>query len=188
MPGADRSNVSRRSRPSGRRRPQGFSWARALSPLVTLAVVSVPLYGAHVLLDHPVRSLHMEGTFERVTPGEVRSAMDPGLQGGFLSADLAKLRRLVEALDWVEHAQVARRWPDALVVRVTEHQVAARWGDAALISREGEIFAEGSRHVFPELPRLAGPPQSERRVRGPLSATASTARRGEPVSCGAVRR
>ena len=160
MPGTNRRNGSR---PSGRRRPD-INWGRAFSPVVTLAVLAALWLGVRVFLDHPVRNLHMEGSFERVTPVEVQAAMAPGLRGSFLSVDLVELRSLVEALDWVRQAQVARRWPDTLVIRVTEHQVAARWGDTSLISREGEVFAGKSRHIFPELPRLDGPPNTERRV------------------------
>ena len=160
MPGTSRRKGSRAS---GRRRP-GISWGRAFSPLVTLAVAVALWLGARVFLDHPVRNLHMEGGFERVTPVEVQAAMAPGLQGSFLSVDLVQLRGLVETLDWVRRAQVARKWPDTLVVRVTEHQVAARWGDSSLISREGEVFAGESRYRFPELPHLAGPREMERRV------------------------
>lgn len=160
MAGASRRKGSRASR----RQRSGISWGRAFSPVVTLAVVAALWLGARVFLDHPVRNLHMEGSFERVTPVEVQAAMASGLQGSFLSVNLVELRGLVETLDWVRQAQVARQWPDTLVIRVTEHQVAARWGDAALISREGEVFASESRHVFPELPRLAGPPATEQRV------------------------
>ena len=106
----------------------------------------------------------MEGSFERVTPIEVQAAMAPGLQGGFLTVDLVELRDLVEALDWVKQVQVARQWPDTLAIRVTEHRVAGRWGDHSLISLEGEIFAGESRYIFPELPRLEGPPETEQRV------------------------
>ena len=111
-----------------------------------------------------MRNLHMEGSFERVTPVEVQAAMAPGLQGGFLSVDLVELRDLLEALDWVKQVQVARQWPDTLAIRVIEHRVAGRWGDHSLISLEGEIFAGESRYIFPELPRLEGPPDTERRV------------------------
>jgi len=158
-----RANRQKGSRVFGRRRP-GISWGRAFSPLVTLAVGASLWFGARVFLDHPLRNLHMQGSFERVTPVEVQAAMAPGLQDSFLSVDLVELRGLVEALDWVVQARVARQWPDTLVIRVAEHQVAGRWGDHSLISVEGEIFAAESRHVFPELPRLAGPPNTERRV------------------------
>ncbi len=160
MPGANRQQGIRAS---GRRRP-GISWGRALSPLVTPAVLAALWLGARVFLDHPVRNLHMEGNFERVTPVEVQAAMAPGLQGGFLTADLVELRDLVEALDWVKQVQVARLWPDTLAIRVTEHRVAGRWGDHSLISLEGEVFAGESRYIFPELPRLDGPPDTKRRV------------------------
>ncbi len=160
MPGAKRQGGLR---PPGRAR-FGISWGRALSPVAMLAVVAAMLLAARVFLDHPVRNLHMEGSFQRVTPVEVQAAMAPGLQDSFLTANLAELRGLVESLDWVKRAQVARQWPDTLVIRVTEHQVAARWGDSSLISREGEIFAGESRYMFPELPHLAGPANTERRV------------------------
>ena len=173
MPGVKRGKGAANS---GRRR-SGIGWGRAFLPVATLAVVAAPLLGARALLDDQVRTLHMEGTFERVTPVEVQAAMAPGLQGSFLAVDLVELRGLVESLEWVKRAQVAKRWPDTLVVRVTEHQVAARWGDTSLISREGEVFAGEARHRFPELPHLAGPPDAGRRVvdrflelQGPLGA------------------
>ena len=160
MPAARRRKGSR---PPERAR-YGISWGRAFSPVVMLAAVAAMLLAARVFLDHPVRNLHMEGSFQRVTPVEVQAAMAPGLEDSFLSANLVELRGLVESLDWVKRAQVARQWPDTLVIRVTEHQVAARWGDTSLISREGEVFAGESRYMFPELPRLAGPASTERRV------------------------
>ena len=160
MPGADRRKGAGKS---GRGRIR-ISWGRAFSPVVILAVAAALYLASRVFLDHPVRNLHMEGSFERVTPVEVQAAMAPGLQGSFLTVDLVELRGLVEALDWVRQAQVARQWPDTLVIRVTEHRVAARWGDTSLISLEGEVFAGEARHMFPELPRLAGPPDSELRV------------------------
>lgn len=160
MAKADRKRSTKAS--PGRR--AGIRWGRALSPLWTLAALAALSLGGRVLLDRPVRNLHLEGSFERVTPVEVQAALASGLRGSMLSVDLGELRALVEALDWVKQARAGRRWPDTLAVRVIEHQVAARWGDSALISREGEVFAAESRHVFPELPRLTGPAATERRV------------------------
>ena len=160
MPAAKRRKGSR---PPERTR-YAISWGRAFSPVVMLAAVAAMLLAARVFLDHPVRNLHMEGSFQRVTPVEVQAAMAPGLEDSFLTVSLVELRGLVESLDWVKRAQVARQWPDTLVIRVTEHQVAARWGDTSLISREAEVFAGESRHMFPELPRLDGPASTERRV------------------------
>ena len=153
-----------RSSKASRKHRSGISWGRALSPLVTVAVLAALFLGGQVLLDRPVRNLHLEGSFQRVTPVEVQAALESGLRGSLLSVDLAELQSLVESLDWVRQAHVGRRWPDTLVIRVIEHRAAARWGDTSLISLEGEVFTADSRYVFPELPRLAGPTATEQRV------------------------
>ena len=99
-----------------------------------------------------------------MTPIQVEAAVADGLKSGFLTVDLGALRERVQALDWVDRANVGRRWPDTLIVRVTEHQAAARWGESGLLNVRGELFTEHSQHAFPELPSLAGPPGSERDV------------------------
>jgi cell division protein FtsQ len=146
----------------------GARWLRWLRTAATLALSAAVLYGAgkgvQLVLDQPVRNLIVEGTFQRVTPVQVEGAAADELDAGFLTVDLAALRARVEALDWVDHANVGRRWPDTLIVRVTEHQAAARWGENGLLNVRGELFTENAQHAFPELPSLAGPPGSERDV------------------------
>jgi cell division protein FtsQ len=119
---------------------------------------------ARTLLDRPIGALSIEGTFQRVTPIEIEAALAPELKQGFLSADLETMRERVRALDWVDKVRIGRLWPDRLVVSVTEHRVAARWGDNGLLNVRGELFTMNARHMFPELPSLAGPDGSEHEV------------------------
>jgi cell division protein FtsQ len=146
----------------------GAQWLRRLRAALLVPVVAGCFYGFYkgveLVLDQPVRNLVVEGTFQRVTPIQVEAAIAEDLSAGFLTANLSALRERVEALDWVDHANVGRRWPDTLIVRVTEHQAAARWGESGLLNVRGELFTEHSQHAFPELPSLAGPPGSERDV------------------------
>ncbi len=143
-------------------------WLRRLRVALALPLVVVALYGvgkgAQLVLDQPVRELVVEGTFQRVTPIQVEAAVAEALRAGFLTVDLGALRERVQALDWVDGASVGRRWPDKLIVRVTEHQAAARWGERGLLNVRGELFTEQSQHAFPELPSLAGPPGTEHDV------------------------
>ena len=115
-------------------------------------------------LDQPVRSIVIDGPFQRVAAVEVEQAARGALKGGFVSADLDKLRAAVEALAWVDRARVQRLWPDRIQVEVVEQQAAARWGEDGLLNTRGELFAQGVRHVPPELPRLDGPEGSEWQV------------------------
>jgi cell division protein FtsQ len=137
-------------------------------PALVLPAVALALYGAFKgvqrVLDQPVRHLVVEGTFQRVTPILVEAAVADGLDAGFMTVNLGLLRERVQALDWVDRANVGRRWPDTLIVRVVEHQAAARWGEQGLLNVRGELFTDRSPHAFPELPSLAGPPGTERDV------------------------
>lgn len=115
-------------------------------------------------LDRPVDALVVEGTFRRVTPIQVEAALDEALDGTFLSLDLERLKDEVAAIDWVDTVQLAREWPDILKVRITEHQAAASWDDSGLLNVRGELFTRDARFSYAELPKLAGPDGSERRV------------------------
>ena len=146
----------------------GASWARRLRAALVLPLAALTVYGAfkgiQLALDQPVRELIVEGTFQRVTPIQVEAAVADGLTAGFMTVNLSDLRERVQQLDWVDGVDVSRRWPDKLIVRVTEHQAAARWGENGLLNVRGELFTERARHSFAELPSLAGPKGTERDV------------------------
>jgi cell division protein FtsQ len=73
-------------------------------------------------------------------------------------------------VEWVRDADVRRRFPDALEIRIEEHQPFARWqvggadGDAdrgLLVNSFGEVFEADTDAV---LPVLSGPPNTSREV------------------------
>ena len=141
-----------------------LEWTRAgriAGALLALAALGLLLA---LGLDQPVRSIVIDGPFQRVAAVEVEQAARGTLTGGFVSADLEQLREAVEALAWVDRARVQRLWPDRVRVEVVEQQAAARWGEDGLLNTRGELFATGVRHVPPELPRLDGPEGSESQV------------------------
>jgi cell division protein FtsQ len=115
-------------------------------------------------LDRPVRVISMDGSFQRVSPGQIEKAIAPFSQAGFMSADLDGIQRAVEALPWVERARIQRRWPNSLHVTVIEQTAAARWGESGLLNTRGELFVRSATHVPAELPRLSGPDGTESQV------------------------
>ena len=112
-------------------------------------------------LDRPVQRVLVEGSFQRVSPPEIEAAVVEVARGGLASVDLDEVRGRIERIDWVDHAVVQRRWPDALRVVVVEQVAAARWNDAGLLNARGELFLRNARYVPPELPLLEGPDGSE---------------------------
>jgi cell division protein FtsQ len=115
-------------------------------------------------LDRPVRVISIDGSFQRVSPGQIEKAVAPFANAGFMSANLDDIQRAVEALPWVDHARIARHWPNSLHVTITEQTAAARWGESGLLNTRGELFVRATAHVPAELPRLSGPEGSESQV------------------------
>src|ERR1700681_3802694 len=137
------------------------SYVRRTALLVSLVGGLAALTWAR---DRPVRVISMDGSFQRVSPGQIEKAVAPFSQAGFMSADLDGIQRAVEAVPWVERARIQRRWPNSLHVTVIEQTAAARWGESGLLNTRGELFVRSAAHVPAELPRLSGPEGTESQV------------------------
>ena len=150
---------------SGWQWPQFFGqWRTYARRGVLLLLIVASLAGLTWALDRPVRVISMDGSFQRVSPGEIEEAVRPFAHEGFMSANLDDIQRAVEALPWVDHARIARHWPNSLHVTITEQTAAARWGDSGLLNTRGELFVREATHVPAELPRLSGPDGTETQV------------------------
>jgi cell division protein FtsQ len=140
-----------------------FDWR----PLATLAagavVATLALALGRNLLALPIRSIDIEGSFQRVSKLEIAAASG-ALGESFLSLDLDAVRERIQALPWVDTVTLQRVWPDTLKIGYTEYLAAARWGETGLLNTSGELFAEDPQHEYRELPRLDGPEGSHRRV------------------------
>ncbi len=109
------------------------------------------------MLDRQIGSISVNGPFQRVTALQIEEAISDDLAYGFLSVDLQSIQRQVVALPWIDHANVARRWPNKIEISVTEQVPAACWGERGLLNTRGELFVSNASHVPAELPRLVGP-------------------------------
>jgi cell division protein FtsQ len=141
-----------------------INWRALLGLGAASAIALVGLSLARELIEVPVRTLDIEGRFQRVTKLEILAAAEPALEQGLLALDLDEIRRRIAAIDWVDTVTLQRVWPDTLKITFEEHRAAASWGSRGLLNTRGELFAEDVRHEYRELPRLDGPEGSHRRV------------------------
>ena len=139
-------------------------WRRYARRAALIALTSGALAALGWALDRPVQVISMDGSFQRVSPGQIEQALVPYAHTGFMSADLDRIQRSVEALPWVMHARIQRRWPNSLHVTVIEQTAAARWDESGLLNTRGELFIKAAAHVPAELPRLSGPEGTESQV------------------------
>ncbi len=107
----------------------------------------------------PVREVVVLTPPAQVTTAQLEYAARTAIRGNFFSVDLEAVRESFEVLPWVRRAEVRRRWPDVLELRLEEHQAVAHWtvsesGEAHLVNRQGEVFVAASNA---DLPGLSGP-------------------------------
>jgi cell division protein FtsQ len=127
------------------------------APVLAVTAVVATYFASASMLDRPIRSIEISGPFQRVTALQVEEAIADELEDGFVSADLGRIQQRIVALEWIDEATVARRWPSRLRIRVTEQVPAAIWGERGLLNVRGELFVNEARHIPAELPRLSGP-------------------------------
>jgi cell division protein FtsQ len=136
-----------------------------LARALTWAACALLLYGgARWALAQPVFALHtveVNAPVDHVTATQVRLVADRYVHGNFFTVDLEQVQQAFEKLPWVREARVTRRWPDVLVVSLTEHVPLARWNDASLVNQQGEVFDAA---CDLQLPQLEGPPHSNQEV------------------------
>ena len=134
-----------------------LAWLLAIA-LVALPVVAV-LNGWIAGDRWPMRRLEVSGPFRRVSAEQVRAAVLPQIESGFFAIRMAPIRNAVAVLPWVERVEVRKRWPDQLVISLTELRPFARWGRDKLLSEHGRLFAAPGSPDLQGLPEFAGPPE-----------------------------
>jgi cell division protein FtsQ len=132
-----------------------LAWTLALA-LVTLPVVAI-VNGWIGTRHWPLRTLRVTGELERVDPQLLRTTVLPYAGNGFFAVRLGDAQAAVAKLPWVERAEVRKRWPDVLEIRIVEHRPFARWGNDRLLSEHGRLFPSRGANVPKGLPLLDGP-------------------------------
>jgi cell division protein FtsQ len=157
-----RSRNRRKPSERPRLRLPAVNWRRLATVVGALAALGIAVAALAAALDQPVATVSVEGSFQRVSPGDVERVVKAEVHGaGLLSVNLAAVRRAIHTLPWVDAVSVQRAWPRGLNVLVIEQTAAARWGEQDLVNARGELFAGDGRHIPPELAQLSGPADQE---------------------------
>ncbi len=131
-------------------------------PVLAVALVLGLFAGGWKLLDYvgsvPVSRVAVTGTLLHVDRQLLVERVRPHLhEKGFMTVDLDAIRADVMQLPWVAEVSIQRRWPDQLVIEVTEQEAIARWGKDGLLNRRGEVFRPQPLGDVSQLPLLYGP-------------------------------
>jgi len=142
----------------------------AVSDLLFLAgaaalLVAAVVWGMPRLRLFPLHEVQVTHALQEVRQSDMEQSLSDVLRGNFFTVDIEALRRAVEQLPWVRRAEVWRKWPSRIEVRIEEHRAAAHWGDGSeqLVNTYGELFS-AALSQDQQLPRLSGPAGSSSEV------------------------
>ena len=137
----------------------------ALAALFVSGVIGRSVHRASAAVDalvddagFGIAKLHLAGN-RRTAPVTIEAAL--GLEPGqsMFSADLPGARARLLRLPWVSTAEVKRRYPDDISVRIVEKQPYARWQSPSglyVVERSGGLITNRDVGAFANLPLLAG--------------------------------
>lgn len=146
-----------------------FAWIKAHRRQIAwvallLGVIVIVWFAIRGILDRPIQHAEISGKFAQVSRIQIEQVLEPYARKGFLSIDLDKVKKSLEAIRWIDHVRVERAWPDGVRVFVTEQVAVARWGEKGLLNTRGELFLPDARDVRADLPQLNGPEGTEGEV------------------------
>jgi cell division protein FtsQ len=101
----------------------------------------------------------------RADADEILAALDLKRGSPILSVDVAAARTRIEAIGWIASAEIARRLPDVIFVRVVEREPLAIWqhdSETALVDRQGKIIQKSGLDAFAAFPLIVGEGAPER--------------------------
>ncbi|HEX2013335.1 MAG TPA: cell division protein FtsQ/DivIB [Roseateles sp.] len=155
--------------PLSQRLPKpSFGFLKRLAWPVMLAVLGFGAYEAAQRLlpyaDRPIAKVNVQGDLSYISQQAVQQRIAPYIAASFFSIDLAGMRRELEQMPWIAHAEVRRVWPDQVMVRLEEQLPIARWGDEALLNNQGQAFAPRELAHYEQLPQLWGPQRAQEQV------------------------
>ncbi len=105
-----------------------------------------------------ISQVHLAGN-RRVPPESILAALgfEPGQS--IFAADIHAARARLEKLDWVASADVKRRYPDDISVRIIEKRPFALWQSPValyVVERNGNVITDKGVEEFHRLPLLLG--------------------------------
>lgn len=95
----------------------------------------------------------------RADAEEILAALDLERGSPILGVDMDDARTRIESIGWISSAEIARRLPDVIYVRVVERRPLALWqhdGNTALVDRDGKVIQRSDLETFAGFPLIVG--------------------------------
>lgn len=127
----------------------------------TIGLEEVKKQGANWM---PINYVRVEGTFQHIEKKTIKHVLNGQVNNGLYNANIKTIQQSVTHLPWVQSVIIKRVWPDALNIRINEHEPIARWGTTDLINTQGELFRPTNFDNYEHLPIVSGHSGNEKKM------------------------
>lgn len=118
----------------------GRTMVLALATILSFATVSLLLVDRLYRPDtFVIDQLKVKGKLRHLDVRQVEELVAKTGVGNFFSIELEKIKAEIEALAWVQNADVRREWPNTLLIEISEHRPVMRWNDSKWLNSYGEV-------------------------------------------------
>ena len=111
-----------------------------------------------------IEFVSIQGNLSKVTENDIKAVVFDFINQSMVAIDLNKIQQALENNAWIQTASLRRKWPNTLMINVTEEIAIARWAETQLLNQEGRLFAPPSIAGMSNLAELSGPAGSEKKV------------------------
>lgn len=111
-----------------------------------------------------VEQVVIEGDINFISERDMLARVNNFISESLLLVDMVEIKQELEGMPWVRTVTIRRKWPDTLVLSVTEEKAIARWGARQLLNQDGVIFSPGNIAGLDQLAILSGPAGAARQV------------------------
>ncbi len=105
----------------------------------------------------------IEGNLNMITERDIKTAVFDFINQSMVAIDLLAIQHALEQNAWINNVSLRRKWPDTLIINVTEEVAIAKWGDSQLLNQEAALFLPSTIPQF-NLAKLSGPEGTEKKV------------------------
>ncbi len=117
--------------------------------LLTCSLIGLMVAWVYHSNHFPIKQVKIEGSLAHTDSKALQKIAQQYVRGNIFQADLNGAQQAFEQLPWIESADVRRRLPDAVEIKLVEHEALAKWKDGRLVSSKGQLFKAASEDKLP---------------------------------------
>lgn len=117
-----------------------INWSRFVSVGFALVLVLTVTIWLMYSPERVLEKYELKSSLKQLKEEQINQVLNAYVGESFWQLNIEQIHANLVQLDWVYQAEVSRKWPNALQVKVVEQIPVAKWGNNGLLNQNGDIF------------------------------------------------